>query len=245
MSEVRFPKRHLEEIRGVAQDRLMKYLYNDAGGSNEQLAELASAISSNCYGGLKIIPGPVKGKNRALDKINKDYGGDVYDLKDLVRMTIIADNKSCLSQVRQGLIASCISRNGYGIIKNSETFPEQDPCGYSGLNFVARLPNGRAGEVQANTPNRMYGKMAKEDFEKFLGPHKYISILCKYRIEGGLGHGLYEIYRSNMGGFRKAAASLSKQYYAFLRSDNPKINSARSLQEDLTAMKLLFAHIFH
>ena len=82
-------------------------------------------------------------------------------------------------------------------------------------------------------------------FEKFLEPHKYISILCKYKIEGGLGHGLYEIYRSNMRGYGKAAAALSKQYYAFLRSNNPNINSARNLQEDLTAMKLLFAHVFH
>ncbi|MCW9015877.1 MAG: hypothetical protein OQJ89_02815, partial [Kangiellaceae bacterium] len=227
-----------------AQEQIFRNLYKDASASNEELIQLALAVSTACDDRIKIIPGPVKGELRARQKTAWDYGGDFYDLKDVVRMTIIADDANYLSRVRQALVSHCVASNGYGMIKNAETLPEHDPCGYSGINFVAKLPNGRSGEIQANTPNIMYGKMSKEKFVKFLAPQKHTEIEAKYRIECGLGHGLYEIFRSNTQGCGQAAADLSKRYYGFLRSPNPNIAMRDNLQAELTAFKKKFSGVF-
>ena len=235
---------HLGEIRRTAQEKIFRSLYHDAGASNEELIQLALAVSKACHDRIKIIPGPVKGEARARQKTAWDYGGDFHDLKDVVRMTIIADDKNYLNQVRQALVAYCVPSNGYGVIKNAETLPENDPCGYSGLNFVAKLPNGRSGEIQANTPNIMFGKMSKEKFVKFLNPSKHAEIQGKYGIECGLGHGLYEVYRSNQQGGGNTAAELSKRYYGFLRSTTPNISTRDSLQSELTAFKKKFSGVF-
>lgn len=235
---------HLSDVRRTAQEKIFRNLYRDANASNEELLQLALEVSSECDHRIKIIPGPVKGEARARQKTAWDYGGDFYDLKDVVRMTIIADDANYLARVRQSLVSLCVASNGYGMIKNAETLPAQDPCGYSGLNFVAKLPNGRSGEIQANTPNIMYGKMSQEKFCKFLNPQKHVEIKGRYQIECGLGHGLYEVYRSNLQGGGQAAANLSKQYYGFLRSPNPTPAVRDSLQAELTAFKKKYSSVF-
>lgn len=235
---------HLSEIRRTAQEKIFRNLYKDAGASGEEMVNLAREVSKSCGDRIKFIPGPVKGEARARQKTAWDYGGDFYDLKDVVRMTIIAENKELLTRVRQALVKYCVPSKGYAMIKNAETLPQIDPCGYSGLNFVAKLPNGRSGEIQANTPNIMYGKMSKEKFSKFLSDKKHAEIQTKYNIECGMGHGLYEIFRSNQQGAGKAAADLSKKYYGFLRSPIPDAANRSQLLSELADFKRKFPGVF-
>ena len=234
----------LSDVRRTAQEKIFQNLYKDASESTEQLIALALEVSAACDHRIKIIPGPVKGETRAREKTAWDYGGDFYELKDVVRMTIIADNANYLQRARQALVSYCVPANKYGVIKNAETLPQQDACGYSGLNFVAKLPNGRTGEIQANTPNIMYGKMSKEKFVEFIDAQKHAEIQTRYGIECGMGHGLYEIFRSNRNGQGKKASDVSKTYYGFLRAPVPDMSKKQALQQDLAAFKQQFPDIF-
>jgi hypothetical protein len=235
---------HLSEIRRTAQEKIFNNIYADSGVSSEELLTLAQVVSEACAQCIRIIPGPTKGQARAREKTAWDYRGDFYDLKDVVRMTIIADNKAVLRRARQALATYCMASNGYGVIKNDETLPIQDPCGYSGLNFVAKLPNGRSGEIQANIPNIMFGKMSREKFCRFIDPGLHARIQASHGIECGMGHGLYEIYRSNMGGAAKAAAALSKKYYDFLREAPPNSRNREALNSELASIKREFRQVF-
>ena len=234
---------HLSAIRRTAQERVLKNLYNDADASNAQLIALSTAIRNACAGDITAIPGPVKGEARARQKTAWDYSGDFYDLKDVVRMTLIAGDSQGLDRVRTALRSYCVPSNGYSIIKDQETRPNFDECGYSGLNFVVRLPNGRAGEIQANIPVIMYGKMSKASFCRSLGEKEHARIQTMYHIEGGLGHGLYEIFRTNRQGLGRSAAMLSKLYYAYLRSP-PNIFRQRELEQRIPRFKATFPDIF-
>ena len=93
---------------------------------------------------------------------------------------------------------------------------KQDPCGYSGLNFVVRLPDERPGEIQVNIPEMIYGKEKEEVARDAIG----VETLDPEQVpdRGGLGHSLYEIYRVAPAGYiGRLAAMVSRSYYAYLR----------------------------
>ena len=240
-------KAHLGEIRRTAQEKIFKNIYARSGVTSKELLTLAQVVNDACGGSLKIFAGPTKGEARARKKTAWDYGGDFLDLKDVVRMTIIAQNKNDLGRVRQALVTYCMpsNSNGYGVIKNAETLPIHDPCGYSGLNFVAKLPNGQSGEIQVNFHNIMFGKMSKENFCTDIGAYLHNRIAASHGIEPGMGHGLYEIYRSNIGGAGQSAAALSKKYYGFLRDITPNASTRDALKSELANIKREFRQAFH
>ena len=160
--------------------------------------------------------GPIKMLESANRKVlasasDGGYGGDWGQLKDAVRMTIIAPSAVQMLVVRARIRAKCVLGSGMSILKDSAVVPslpspdprlrrddkdrrhdrglegcgysavnqviwaksrdkepegkdwlKQDPCGYSGLNFVVRLPNERPGEIQVNIPEMIYGKEKEE-----------------------------------------------------------------------------------
>ena len=59
-----------------------------------------------------------------------------------------------------------------------------------------------------------------------------------------MGHGLYEIYRSNMGGAAQSAAALSKKYYDFLREAPPNSRNREALNSELASIKREFRQVF-
>lgn len=76
------------QIRDKAQERIGKRLYEDAKNSNDELITLGNEIKD--FLGCDIAYGPLKAKERALQKVTSDYKGDWFELKDVVRLTIIA-----------------------------------------------------------------------------------------------------------------------------------------------------------
>ena len=212
------------DLRQKAQGRIKDQLFKDAekkGGSNDLLVELGEEIATQC--GSVLSRGPIKTVESADRKLKKDYResvpeGDWYEMKDLVRITIIAPNPGRLKQVAGMIRSRCVASNSMGIVKDSEAVAMTDTCGYSGLNFVVRLTNGRPGEIQANIPEVMYGKMTTLRFLNVLGVKRHYEMKGRFRIDGGMGHGLYEIWRkapASLNG-RKAALT-SRLYYNYLR----------------------------
>jgi hypothetical protein len=210
----------LAELRLKSQQDIKRRIFETADSANAKLCTLGGAIAEEC--GALPLYGPTKGEKRAQEKVDLEYGGDWYELKDAVRMTIVAPTQVGMDKVRDAMRRTCVASNGYGLIKDAQTRPEMDPCGYSGHNFVIRLPGGRTGEIQVNIVAMMYGKMRKARFVETegLGQEKYQECNARYRVEGGLGHALYEVYRVAPASPKgQQAAQISRDYYNRLRGE--------------------------
>ncbi len=207
----------LQELRAKAQDRIADRLFANAGETNQMLRTLGKEIADKC-GCIPVFADIKDRAGRATAKVQKDYGGDWFELKDAVRMTIVAPNVSQLRVLQREIRLRCVASKGLGIMKDAETNPWIDPCGYSGVSFVIRFPNGQPGEIQCNVPEIIYAKMRESTFRKNLGWSLWISLKFRYLLEGGLGHKLYDIYRTRAGTpAADTAARISKMYYAYFR----------------------------
>lgn len=211
----------------------------------------------------KISYGPIKTLKSASRKVKDEYGGDWYQVKDAVRLTIIATNGGQLTGVTPDKLAVigrkvravCLHSRGLSLLKDEEAKPGTpghrppgNACGYSGLNFVVRLstggesnltgwnfaaaPLGWPGEIQANIPSMMYGKMSEQDLCHIFDRHEYQMLKAELDIEGGIAHDFYEIWRVDKDGANgKAAAELGGRYNDYLRTPH----ALRSLKAELVA----------
>jgi hypothetical protein len=206
-------------------------MYAASEKGNEELKTHIEEILSDPFLqqiGCRPAYAPPKGREGAAKKVAQEYGGDWYDLKDVVRATIIAPfgfttvvQDKIRKHFRLGL------KPGLNIIKDIEVNSASDPCGYSGMNFVVRLSNHRPAEIQVNIPVMIFGKEKEADSKGILGNKQFYDLRGKFMIEGGYGHALYEIYRDRPGTYRdkdgifhsvrQQAAYLSRRYYDLLR----------------------------
>lgn len=225
----------LNDIRNNAQGRIKNRMFAAADKSNTLLQELGAKLAKMC-GGF-ILVGSTKDQGRAAQKVEREYQGDWYDLKDVVRLTIVVPYASMLWRSALIIREHCNARNGVGLVKDCETLAKEDPCGYSGHNFVVRLSNGEFGEIQVNTPEILYGKMKPDTFIKKFGLWKYLCIKHKYGLEGGFGHALYEVYRDKPNTLRgQQVARISQRYYDCFRHVK-KPDELKAVREQLNAFK--------
>lgn len=283
---------HQAQIAIMAQEFAKKRLYDPSSGlptaltkeSNELLKTLADRIKEGAPDCM-INYGPIKQLESASRKVTDEYGGDWLQVKDAVRLTIIATNRSSLLDVPQeklDLIKARIKALCGGpstlltFIKDEDADPknaEKNPCAYSGYNCVVRLNrwavNAPAantgplikdentykdyfaktkveraplpGEIQANIPTIMYGKMSKKDLITLFGEPQFNALAQEcFLIEGGIGHIFYEIYRSDKTGQNgKDAAALSKRYHDFLRSLQKTVQEKQDLTNAIEAFKAI------
>lgn len=229
-----------DEVFRKAQDGIRNRLFKEAQQSDELLRSLGAKIANEF--GCAIAYGPIKGLDRASQKVNaptekEGYGGDWYQLKDVVRLTIVAPRLPQVKQVGDRVRATCVLGSGMKILKDVETFPSIDPCGYSDLKFVIRLPNERPAEIQVNIPTMIYGKEDEKVSKVVLGAPTFNRLKCMFGVDGGYGHKLYEIYRSapatNKGKF---AAGVSFDYYGYLRGGFHNQTLVQQLKKDLAAV---------
>jgi hypothetical protein len=226
----------LQELRAKAQDGIANRMFAEADDTNQLLRTLGKEIADKC-GCVPVFAQNKKREGRATEKVAGEYGGDWYELKDVVRMTIVAPNMAQLRVLQREIRTRCVISKGLGLIKDVETHGGIDACGYSGLNFVVRLSNGRPGEIQANIPEVIYAKMKGSSFRRDLGWGLWIRIKFRYMLEGGLGHKLYDIYRkapTTPAG--QAAARISKMYYAYFRGF-PNFSLRTQIVQELEAFR--------
>jgi hypothetical protein len=229
------------ELRQKAQQGIADRMYKAGEATDRELHELVEEIllcPELAGTGCKASYAPLKDRGTAEDKVIRDYGGDWYDLKDVVRMTIITPSLRVTKKVQakiRAMFGLGVGRPGLGLIKDIEVNAGSDPCGYSGANFVVRLSNRRPAEIQVNIPVMIYGKEKEKNSKTILGEKQFYDIKGRFIIEGGRGHTLYEMYRVDKAGpIGKEAAYLSSRYYNFLRGF-PYPQLARELQRDISA----------
>jgi hypothetical protein len=321
-----------EELKQAAQRTTGNNVFNSADAAKAELDKLGTLIAErmDCI----LSKAPVKSRKRAAEKVHIPKAGQEHlagdwlaVLKDYARITLCPRTETTAAVEKVGKLLRTLMSDeriyGYGQVKAEETVAEQDPCGYSGFNFVVRfgaltsnpanagqmvdkvalamgipgatrpasssgsafsgptrarssseppplpgfqdnlqshhlagdqhigkkvaldsLPKirfdhiGRFGEIQVNTMPLLYAKASKEDFHHLFGAEKYMACLSRFGVVGGLGHVLYEHYRSTPGTERALqAAALSKRYYGRMRgTDRRPVNSLDdTLKRDMDA----------
>ena len=193
-----------EDVQNVMQKA------KEAGGEVDKLGkDLASK-----YGGV-VTPLNYKSEESITRKVDNDYGGNVNELKDSVRNTVIIDNEQGLQSAIKDLV------NNPNTLRVKVQSADSDPLGYSGTIANVKMSNGLIGEVQLNSAKMIYAKENAASAKAILGNDKYNQIAKQTGKEGGLGHKLYEEYRI-LDPKKDAAkmaeiANKSKEYYKNFR----------------------------
>lgn len=134
---------------------------------------------------VHVTPTNLKSDNRILQKAHNDYNDNIYDVKDIVRTTIVAE---------QSLIDTILKNvnEEFNIYRHKEQFFKES--GYSGHIFNIKTSNGTFAEIQVNTPQMIYGK--EKDAKLIIGEELFNAIKSKSGLEHGLCHSLYEKVRT-------------------------------------------------
>jgi hypothetical protein len=199
---------------------------------------------------LEWVQGPIKTTGSTLEKVIKrienpstrDKPGkldalfNIFAMKDLVRGTLVAQQKHDLDVAVQLIFATCYPAYGMALPKQEETIPGKgNECGYSGWNFnVVFRHCGFPAEIQVNTVAMIYAKETKKVFMELThwDEAKYDELARDKGILGGLGHVCYEIYRTHKQmPLPQAAAKFSRGYYDAFRLENPKASLPKIVQE--------------
>lgn len=124
-----------------------------------------------------LFMGPLKGEDRAKEKVRTDYNGDWSQVRDMVRATIAVPMVTQIPQVLAQLKAAGIELAQ----KPKNNLIKPLPGGYRDLNLIVKLPNGLLAELQVHIKPMT---LAKEKGHK---PYETTrSIEGKYR-ENGVG----------------------------------------------------------
>ncbi len=162
--------------------------YSMAPAAKQHIDAMAD-ITASKFGG-KSIKAPLKGRPRAYEKVVTDYGGDVSQLTDIARNTV-------------GFSDQATSRKAFDSLSSDPSVAKakyvglgDDEMGYIGGNVKVRAPNGHVAEMQVNSEKMLYAKSEPKDFVSQFGKEAYDAIKKETGLEGGLGHSLYEEFRS-------------------------------------------------
>ena len=187
----------------------VKNVIAKAKESGGEIDKLGKDLASK-YGGV-VTPLNYKSEESITRKVNNDYGGNINELKDSVRNTVIIDNEQGLKSAIKDLT------DNPSTLRVKVQNHESDPLGYSGTIANVKMSNGLIGEVQVNSAKMIYAKENEASARAILGDSKYNQIAKETGKPGGLGHKLYEEYRlldpKKDAGKMAEIANKSKKYY--------------------------------
>ena len=196
------------------EDADVKDLVAKAQESAPEVDKLGNDLASK-YGAV-VTPINMKSADSIVRKTNTEEGGNLGEIKDSVRNTIITDDPVAMQNIIKDLSNDPRVANGNGRIKSQSH--DSNPLGYSGNLINIKTANGLTAEIQVNTPKMIYAKEKPENAKLILGEKKYNEIKKQVGIEGGKGHELYEKYRVLVVGKddkqRKQIEQESKKYYS-------------------------------
>ena len=196
------------------EDADVKDLVAKAQESAPEVDKLGNDLA-NKYGAI-VTPINMKSADSIVRKTNTEEGGNLGEIKDSVRNTIITDDPVAMQNIIKDLSNDPRVANGNGRVKSQSH--DSNPLGYSGNLINIKTANGLTAEIQVNTPKMIYAKEKPENAKLILGEKKYNEIKKQVGIEGGKGHELYEKYRVLVVGKddkqRKQIEQESKKYYS-------------------------------
>ena len=196
------------------EDKEVKDLVSKAQEAAPEVDKLGKDLAEK-YGAV-VTPINMKSADSIVRKTNTEEGGNLANIKDAVRNTIITDDPIAMQNIIKDLSNDPRVANGNGRIKTQTH--ESNPLGYSGNLINIKTSNGLTAEIQVNTPKMIYAKEKPENAKMILGEAKYNQIAKQVGVEGGKGHDLYEKYRVLVVGKddkqRKQIEQESKKYYS-------------------------------
>lgn len=148
-----------------------------------------------------LLVAPLKGMERASEKVAAKYKGDWARLTDVVRGTVSVPKarqvRTVVSALRSGLRA-----HGWSIEPKSleDKYASPTPAGYRDVAMLLRAPNGQLCELQVNTHSMWYAKESKghkmyEEYRRLSESSVELSAEQKAR-KLSLEDGMKDLYRS-------------------------------------------------
>ena len=196
------------------EDKEVKDLVSKAQAAAPEVDKLGKDLAEK-YGAV-VTPINMKSADSIVRKTNTEEGGNLGNIKDAVRNTIITDDPIAMQNIIKDLSNDPRVAGGNGRIKTQTH--ESNPLGYSGNLVNIKTANGLTAEIQVNTPKMIYAKEKPENAKMILGEAKYNQIAKQVGVEGGKGHDYYEKYRVLVVGKddkqRKQIEQESKKYYS-------------------------------
>jgi len=116
-------------------------LYKQAEVADAELRGITNQIAEQT-GGSAVFPPGLKGRTRASEKIDADYGGDASRLLDISRSSIEFENVAAL---RKGL--ADLEQRGI-VVRMKDRFSSPTAGGYRDIMLNVRMSNGHICEVQ-------------------------------------------------------------------------------------------------
>jgi len=196
------------------EDKEVKDLVEQAEAAAPEVDKLGKDLAEK-YGAI-VTPINMKSADSIVRKTNDEEGGNLGNIKDSVRNTIITDDPVAIQNIIRDLSNDPRVAGGNGRVKTQTH--ESNTLGYSGNIINIKTSNGLTAEIQVNTPKMIYAKEKPADARRILGDAKYNQIQKETGYAGGRGHEFYEEYRTLYG--RKNAArkkeieQKSKKYYS-------------------------------
>lgn len=180
------------------------------------------------YGGVPVTV-PLKSKERVIEKVVMEYGGDFSRLTDLARGSVIVPNSETAKKIFDDLTtkSDVVVR-----AKDRTTSP-----GYQDVLINVRTSNGNVAELQALTPAMFYGKMLPETSRATLG-EKVFAQFEKTGIKPGEGHEIYEEARKLFAKAKRTAEDQARltelkkseiTYYSRLREAESRLLNSSSV----------------
>lgn len=163
----------------------LKSLMQKAINSSGQVSEMLKKLN-NKYGGY-ATPVNFKSKDSIIRKVTTELDGDVSQVKDAIRATVILPIKD------YAILAKDLEKSS-----NFERVKFQSPdkfSGYSGIITNFKTSHGIYAEIQFNTEKMIYAKEKPADAIRIIGKEKWQKIKNEVGLEGGLGHQYYEKIR--------------------------------------------------
>jgi len=170
-----------------AGDKDLKALMDKAKEAAPELDKIGKALAEKY--GAKVTDINLKSEGSILRKVNNEEGGNLENIKDAVRNTIVHDDAESVKKVIEDL-----KQDGRFLRAKTQSH-ETDPLGYSGNIVNVKLSNGQIAEIQVNTPKMIFAKEKPEDAIRVIGKEKYDQIARQTGLTGGKGHAIYEEYR--------------------------------------------------
>lgn len=131
------------------------------------------------------IPADIKKFDRTMEKTILESKGNVSDIKDLARNTIIPTSKKSMVQITSKM------KSRTDVVREKIQTPEKF-MGYNGIIYNIKTPNGLIVETQVVSPEMIYGKFSASSAENFLGKKLFDNIKSVTGEEAGVGHLIYE-----------------------------------------------------
>jgi hypothetical protein len=119
----------------------IEVLYQQAAVAQKDLASGVGDIAART-GGKPMIPTALKGRERALEKVAAEYGGDASNLTDLARASIEYEK---MDDLTKGLAEL---QKRFPSVRVKDRFAKPTEAGYRDILVNVKAPNGHVCEVQ-------------------------------------------------------------------------------------------------